>query len=53
VASAVAFHLFFSLPPLFFILFEMGFLCATPACPEIHSVDQTGLELRDLPTSAS
>ena len=25
----------------------------SPGCPETHSVDQTGLELRNLPASAS
>jgi hypothetical protein len=28
------------------------FLCS-PGCPGTHSVDQAGLELRDLPASAS
>ena len=39
------------------ILFETGFcfvfFLRSPGCPGTHSVDQTGLELRDPPTSAS
>jgi hypothetical protein len=35
-----------------FKFFKTGFLCS-PGCPGIHSVDQAGLELRDLPASAS
>jgi hypothetical protein len=36
---------------LFIWLFETGFLCS-PACPGTHSVDQTGLELRNPPASS-
>jgi hypothetical protein len=36
-----------------FWFFETGFLCIAPACPGTHSVDQAGLELRNLPASAS
>jgi hypothetical protein len=32
---------------------EIGFLCVTLASPGTRSVDQAGLELRDLPASAS
>jgi hypothetical protein len=38
-------------PPPFFLVFETGFLCIVPA--GTHSVDQAGLELRNLPVSAS
>jgi hypothetical protein len=37
----------------FFWFFETGFLCVAPGCPGTHSVDQAGLELRNLPASAS
>jgi hypothetical protein len=40
---------------LFVCLFDFWdkiFLCS-PGCPETHSIDQVGLELRDLPASAS
>ena len=34
--------------------YKVGFLCVTlEFCTGIHSVDQAGLELRDLPASAS
>jgi hypothetical protein len=33
-----------------FVFFETGFFCV--ACPGTHSVDQAGLELRNLPASA-
>jgi hypothetical protein len=36
----------------FFWFFETGFLCVALAVLE-HSVDQAGLELRNLPASAS
>jgi hypothetical protein len=36
----------------FFLFFETGFLCS-PGCPGTHFVDQAGLELRNLPASAS
>ena len=36
----------------FDLFFETGFLCSF-CCPETHSVDQAGLELTDLPASAS
>ena len=32
---------------------ETGFLLYSPGCPGTHSVDQAGLELRNLPASAS
>jgi hypothetical protein len=32
---------------------ETGFLCVALCCPRTHSVDQVGLELRNLPVSAS
>ena len=35
-----------------FFLFKTGFLCS-PGYPGTHSVDQAGLELRNLPVSAS
>jgi hypothetical protein len=35
-----------------FVYFEAGFLCS-PGCPGTHFVDQAGLELRNLPASAS
>jgi hypothetical protein len=34
----------------FFLFFKIGFLSG---CPGTHSVDQAGLELRNLPASAS
>ena len=37
----------------FFFFSETGFLCIAPGCPGSHSVDQVGLELRNLPASAS
>lgn len=39
----------------FFFLwfFEIGFFLDSHGCPGIFSVDRTGLELRDPPTSAS
>jgi hypothetical protein len=37
---------------LFCFDFETGFLCS-PGCPGTHSVDQAGLELRNLPASVS
>jgi hypothetical protein len=38
----------------FVLFFETGFLCvALPGCPGTHSVDQAGLEFRNLPASAS
>jgi hypothetical protein len=36
----------------FFLNPETGFLCS-PGCPGTHSVDQVGLQLRNLPASAS
>jgi hypothetical protein len=35
-----------------FVFRDRVTLCS-PGCPEIHSVDQAGLELRNLPASAS
>ena len=35
-----------------FVFQDWGFLCS-PGFPGIHSVEQVGLELRNLPTSAS
>jgi hypothetical protein len=35
-----------------FLFSETGFLCS-PGCPGTHFVDQAGLELRNLPASAS
>jgi hypothetical protein len=37
---------------MFLLLFCFVFLCS-PDCPGTHSVDQAGLELRNLPASAS
>jgi hypothetical protein len=47
-------HFFTPHPSLFvcFLFFETGFLCS-PDCPGTHFVDQAGLELRNLPASAS
>jgi hypothetical protein len=52
--------LFFSSSSSFFFFFffwfsETGFLCVVcrPGCPRTQSVDQGGLELRNLPASAS
>jgi hypothetical protein len=36
-----------------FLFFETGFLCCSPGCPGTHFIDQAGLELRNLPASAS
>jgi hypothetical protein len=36
----------------FLFFFKTGFLCS-PGCAGTHSVDQAGLELRNLPASAS
>jgi hypothetical protein len=37
-----------------FCFYETGFLCIdSPGCPGIHFVDQAGLELKNLPASAS
>jgi hypothetical protein len=41
-----------------FCFFETGFVCVcvcvcSPGCPGTHSADQAGLELRNLPASAS
>jgi hypothetical protein len=33
--------------------FETGFLCIALGCPKTHFVDQAGLEIRNLPASAS
>jgi hypothetical protein len=36
------------------VVFETGFLCMySSGCPGTHFVDQAGLELRNLPASAS
>jgi hypothetical protein len=44
-------YLFFFI--LFFLgFFKTGFLCS-PGCPGTHFVNQAGLELRNLPASAS
>jgi hypothetical protein len=37
--------------PLFFFFFFVSLYC--PGCPGTHSVDQAGLQLRNLPASAS
>ena len=34
-------------------VFETGFLCIALGCPRTHFVDQAGLELRNMPASAS
>jgi hypothetical protein len=49
-----SFFLFFFFFLLLFVclLLETGFLCL-PCCPGTHSIDQAGLELRNLPASAS
>jgi hypothetical protein len=36
-----------------FLFFETGFSLCSPGCPGTHFVDQAGLELRNLPASAS
>jgi hypothetical protein len=36
----------------FVLFFQTGSLCS-PGCPGTHSVDQAGLELKNLPASAS
>jgi hypothetical protein len=38
---------------LFFVFFRQGFSVCSPGCPGTHSVDQTGLGLRNPPASAS
>jgi hypothetical protein len=35
------------------VIFRDRVSLCSPDCPEIHSVDQAGLELRNLPASAS
>jgi hypothetical protein len=35
------------------LFFKTGFLCVAPGCPGTHSIAQAGLELRNLPVSAS
>jgi hypothetical protein len=50
-SSFIAFF-FFSLLFFFFFLRDRVSLCS-PGCPGTHSVDQAGLELRNLPASAS
>jgi hypothetical protein len=45
------FVLFFVFVFVFFS--KTGFLCVSPGCPGTHSVDQTGLKLRNSPASAS
>jgi hypothetical protein len=47
ISYMVYFILFF-----FFCFFETVSLCS-PGCPGTHAVDQAGLELRNLPASAS
>jgi hypothetical protein len=37
----------------FFLVFQDRVSLCSPGCPGTHSVDQTGLELRNLPVSAS
>jgi hypothetical protein len=37
----------------FFLVFQDRVSLYSPGCPGPHSVDQAGLELRNLPTSAS
>ena len=38
---------------LFFVYFDIGFLLYSLGCPGTNSVDQAGLELRNLPASVS
>jgi hypothetical protein len=33
--------------------FGLGIVCNSPGCPEIYSLEQAGVKLRDLPASAS
>ena len=44
---------FFCLFVFGFGFFETGFLLYSPDCPRTHFVDQAGLDLRNLPASAS
>jgi hypothetical protein len=37
----------------FYFFFKTGFLCIALSCPGTHCIDQAGLELRNLPASAS
>jgi hypothetical protein len=37
----------------FFLIFQNRVSLCSPGCPGTHSVDQAGLELRNLPASAS
>ena len=46
--------LFFLFPFFFFLLFFLDRVSLySPGCPGTHSVDQAGLELKNLPASAS
>jgi hypothetical protein len=47
--SCLIFKFFF----LFFLVFRDRVSLYSPGCPGTHSVDQAGLELRNLPASAS
>jgi hypothetical protein len=38
---------------IFFLVFQDRVSLCSPGCPGTHSVDQAGLELRNLPASAS
>jgi hypothetical protein len=49
---SLALHLGFICLFLFFFFRDRVSLCS-PGCPETHSVDQAGLELRNPPASAS
>jgi hypothetical protein len=46
------YHEFVVVVVVVFVLQDRVSLCS-PGCPGTHSVDQAGLELRDLPASAS
>jgi hypothetical protein len=45
--------LFFCFVFLFFVFFQDRVFLYSPGCSGTHSVDQAGLELRNLPASAS
>ena len=53
VKPPLFFFIKFILFNFFFVLFFETISLYSPSCPETHSVDQAGLELRDLPASAS
>jgi hypothetical protein len=50
---ALEMSLFFSFPFFFSLVFQGRVSLCSPGCPGTHSVDQAGLELRNLPASAS